>query len=467
LALTLTMASVRRSKRTTSGLRARLDALVAPEETPEVDQEDDLSAARVAEGPVSDDDDAPVLVGRSALRAESALSLAASDPRYRGRRISRKDLATERGDLDEREHQQAEWGGLFEMDESDHGDDRQQGDESEPEGDEEEGEEDQTDDDDDECDTVDGPRLVNDNSAEVARGRAVQAQLKTWERLLEVRIQMQKLAAVANRLPQPSAWQDFTEAGDEAHGKAVNKAQVAMVDLLDELLEAKVTLVKGNEEVRRMLTKRNHVDEENEEEDLAVPAKRQKLKAYSKVLAEQQERLKPYRDAVVQKWNDRTRLAASSKSMSAFESSTLKQIEFILTDKTRLVRRTKVKRSAYRVLGREEAGVEEDQQEDEEIFDDDDFYHQLLRELIDRKTSADVTDASQLGKHWLQLQKLRTKAKKSVDTKASKGRKTRYDIHAKLVNFMAPAIYSEWEDAAKNELFSSLFGQHNGIGRPE
>lgn len=34
---------------------------------------------------------------------------------------------------------------------------------------------------------------------------------------------------------------------------------------------------------------------------------------------------------------------------------------------------------------------------DPEIFDDSDFYHQLLRELIERR-SADVTDPVQLGR---------------------------------------------------------------------
>ena len=93
----------------------------------------------------------------------------------------------------------------------------------------------------------------------------------------------------------------------------------------------------------------------------------------------------------------------------------------------------------------------------DEIFDDDDFYHQLLRELIERKTSG-VTDPVALGQQWLQLQKIRAKAKKKVDTKASKGRKTRYDIHAKLVNFMAPTYpKSNLSEEAKTELFASLF----------
>ena len=55
---------------------------------------------------------------------------------------------------------------------------------------------------------------------------------------------------------------------------------------------------------------------------------------------------------------------------------------------------------------------------------------QLLRELIERKMSySESSDPTAMGRQWLELQKLRTKAKKNVDTKASKGRKIRY-IHA-------------------------------------
>ena len=58
-----------------------------------------------------------------------------------------------------------------------------------------------------------------------------------------------------------------------------------------------------------------------------------------------------------------------------------------MANPSRLVARTRVRRSQYRVLG---GGAEQQEEEDREIFDDSDFYHQLLRELIDRKTSGIV-----------------------------------------------------------------------------
>ncbi|XP_044142310.1 protein AATF-like [Bufo gargarizans] len=64
-----------------------------------------------------------------------------------------------------------------------------------------------------------------------------------------------------------------------------------------------------------------------------------------------------------------------------------------------------------------------------------------------------------MGRQWLAIQKLRSKIKKKVDTKASKGRKVRYHVHSKLVSFMAPIGHSAMNDEARTELYQSLFGQ--------
>jgi protein AATF/BFR2 len=56
-------------------------------------------------------------------------------------------------------------------------------------------------------------------------------------------------------------------------------------------------------------------------------------------------------------WNEKTRLASgrtasgSKAGFGAFEQSILKQIEGILSDKQRLINRTRIKRATYRILG--------------------------------------------------------------------------------------------------------------------
>lgn len=149
------------------------------------------------------------------------------------------------------------------------------------------------------------------------------------------------------------------------------------------------------------------------------------------------------------------------------------------------MRRTQLKRSEYDIIGYKKDVPEEEIKDPEEIevnpvtrdrkdndeyipeiFDDSDFYHQLLRELIECK-SADISDPVQLSRQWIALQQMRSKMKRKVDTKATKGRKIKYVVHNKLVNFMAPEKLVSWTDESKNELYSSLFGklfEQNNIG---
>lgn len=47
--------------------------------------------------------------------------------------------------------------------------------------------------------------------------------------------------------------------------------------------------------------------------------------------------------------------------------------------------------------------------------------------------------------------------KRKIDTRATKGRKIRYTVHPKLVNFMAPYDKCKWSEESKAELFNSLF----------
>ena len=72
-----------------------------------------------------------------------------------------------------------------------------------------------------------------------------------------------------------------------------------------------------------------------------------KLRQYEEFLATSHESLKSVRNSTIEKWNDKTRLATGhlkSKSFAGFESSTLLQIDHILADKTRLIRRTQLRR---------------------------------------------------------------------------------------------------------------------------
>jgi protein AATF/BFR2 len=134
-------------------------------------------------------------------------------------------------------------------------------------------------------------------------------------------------------------------------------------------------------------------------------------------------------------------------------------------DKDRIIKRTQLKRNAFKVCGKqiESPTTQTDlisssssssakdrhlKDYDEEIFDDQDFYNQLLRELIDRKSSC-LSDPIELSRRSIELQKLRANNKRKVDTKASKGRKIKFDTHKPLVNFMAPIYRMKMPEEAR------------------
>lgn len=49
--------------------------------------------------------------------------------------------------------------------------------------------------------------------------------------------------------------------------------------------------------------------------------------------------------------------------------------------------------------------------------------------------------------------------KRKVDVKCTKGRKLRFEVHEKLVNFMAPVLSHQWNPESELELFKSVFGK--------
>lgn len=215
-----------------------------------------------------------------------------------------------------------------------------------------------------------------------------------------------------------------------------------------------------------------------------APTKKRKLDDYESEISTTHKAFKSFRDSSIQKWNDKTRLATATNIKNTPTNTVLQQISYILSDREKLIRRTQLKRSEYDIIGYKQNITEEEIKNDEsevnpvtrdrkdndeyipEIFDDSDFYHQLLRELIECK-SADISDPVQLSRQWIALQQMRSKMKRKVDTKATKGRKIKYVVHNKLVNFMAPEKNASWTDESKNELYSSLFGkmfEQNNVG---
>lgn len=95
-----------------------------------------------------------------------------------------------------------------------------------------------------------------------------------------------------------------------------------------------------------------------------------KVADYEKELNERHQSFRDFCSRTLHLWNEKTRLAsgrvgAKSSGFGAFDQSILKQIEGILADKQRLINRTRIKRSTYRILGSLPKVQEEGAKQDE------------------------------------------------------------------------------------------------------
>ncbi|XP_035228895.1 protein AATF-like [Stegodyphus dumicola] len=337
-----------------------------------------------------------------------------------------------------------------------------------------------------------------DVTSDIEKGKAVKAQQEIWNRLCECRIKLQKLLILANKLPQSDRWQSLTDKGGKPLAENLNKGCSSIKMLLNNWLDLQSVLLAKNPENSNLENTAVNVESESDEEihsDEAVEEMEEKSKTddikiddwkprkrkaenqdYCEILAKRHKSLIPYRNSVIQKWDEKTRLSTgriTQKSFTAFENSALKQIEKILQDKNRLIKRTQLKRSLYRVLGKpefsqmkndENADVNESVSKqdmllkdyDPEIFDDDDFYRQLLKDVIE---SQSVGIDREVLRKQMEIQKIRNKMKRKVDTKASKGRRLRYDVHPKLANFMASIQTTKVSDETRDNVLKCLFGK--------
>ena len=338
-------------------------------------------------------------------------------------------------------------------------------------------------------------------------GQHVKKQLSLWDMLIEWRIGMQKLLVATNRLPQKEKWQSISQ--DKTIKETQSIVSQNLLDMLTTFIELQENVVAQNQHLFK--DQKDEVDDEeilSDDEDIedhtpddadeavldseesddqvneqprkqSAPETRSKpqkrkitLDSVNSILQDNHEKIKKVRNEVMDEWYHSTLFTTGSNSKdvkksleSAEQQPPSIQIQQIIANKKRLIRRTQLKRSDYKIIGKtvpetetEDTVEKREADYDAEIFDDDDFYHQMLRELIESKSS-ESTGSLLLSRKWQEIQKMRSKMKKKVDTRASKGRKIRFEIHKELVNLMAPVFNHEVTEESKDQLFKSLF--HN------
>ncbi|KAI0272673.1 apoptosis-antagonizing transcription factor [Gloeopeniophorella convolvens] len=429
-------------------------------------------------------------VGPSSLRRQQD---SISDPKYIGVKTSRKQLAEENalGTEDDEEfsgHSDPESRNSASEASSDEDDDDEISSPSEAE-------------DDNEGEEVPPPRtataarednegLENDLSNVIrkrrdedrTKGKAVSKQLSLWDSLLDARIRLQKSVTASNRLPPIS---EFT-----SHKRCL-EAQHALLGealaLVDELSTLRDELIEADEDVQWRPRKRRRVQEGHEEGRRDASAEIDNGdRDYVALIREASEDAAGFEHAyhvhlthTLAKWSAKVAAVAPSALLPASRKkfsqagnpaggvkSVGAQVEELLQNEwPALLARTRLKRGkdarvtlahGSGVPNADGSGEGAGDQEDVEAFDDTDFYQQLLRDVIDAKGGG----GAGRDEDWMASQRQK-KAKKTVDTKASKGRKLRYEVHEKMQNFMVPVPLPKgaWHEAQIDELFASLLGK--------
>ncbi|KAJ3307650.1 hypothetical protein HDU76_004469 [Blyttiomyces sp. JEL0837] len=361
---------------------------------------DDQTFATGKSGGYGDDDDDQVMeqdeetarehyvkVGKGKIRSQLGILL--DDPRYVGKRVSRKSLEADQ-EVDEE--------GMDDDNISDDNDDNEEmdaendndSDNEEQDLEDQESDEDQDDDDDDDEDSDENAdedqeqdleqqsriesqlkKLSEDEKTMVARlsqaaqgdvekGFHVQNQTTIWESLLDIRIQIQPALSIANRLPDPSNYPKFVTPSpllnsDEcsATTSKVHQASAELLGTIDDLLTFRATLTVKNESIvlapadaaTNLLSKkrkRHQYDFDDMDSILQdVGADVDFLDAA----------FEPFRDATIEKWNAKVIAAAGGvgimqqqKKFKAINQSVLTQVKSILGDMDRLVKRTQLVR---------------------------------------------------------------------------------------------------------------------------
>ena len=174
-------------------------------------------------------------------------------------------------------------------------------------------------------------------------------------------------------------------------------------------------------------------------------------------------------------------LSAANK-FKAVNQSISSQVDQIMSNKDKVIGRTRLKREQYRVLGKSGSTLEssrlssdgsksvaqlladestpESSSHDPEIFDDADFCQILLKEVLEAGM-ADTSDPIEMTRRFLALRANRRSFSSKSDRKASKGKTLKYAEQTKLVAFMAPVPnrYPAHDAYITSQLILSLFGQ--------
>ncbi|CAG9830197.1 unnamed protein product [Diabrotica balteata] len=227
---------------------------------------------------------------------------------------------------------------------------------------------------------------TTDVSTQAKKGLCVKNQMHIWEGLLEMRIQVQKCLLAANKMPNYEKYKEIKKESGQDFSTTVEKTKNSVSTLLDKFLCLQDLVDDPDDEEIPSDTEDEADADLSEDENEERPKKRLKIADFANDLQLKHNLYKDYRNSVIKKWHEKTRMPVLKST--ANNHSIIQHIEHSLGDKDKLIKRTRLKRNDYKIIGEDSASDNEEESKQEkpteeyncEIFDDDDFYHQLLRE---------------------------------------------------------------------------------------
>ncbi|KAI7940121.1 hypothetical protein MJO28_013773 [Puccinia striiformis f. sp. tritici] len=282
--------------------------------------------------------------------------------------------------------------------------------------------------------------LQSSVKADIEKGKAVKKQLTTCDRILAIRVGIQKPLIATNKLIEIKSQSEGKEAELDTGNRdnqEKEQARIAVRNLLG--ISSKI----GNNLLQNGANLRST-----------------SLMDCLKQADQLDQRLSPYLKTTVRKWstkiNSTTGLnpkkfnggGGTSKHLQQNVMDQLDQLWSSKEEREKLITRSKTsKQRAKNVSDLVRLS------DSNSVFEDRDFYLSLLKDVVE--TATRNQEESMIGMNDYRSQRTH---RESVDTKASKGRKIRYDIHEKLLSIMVPIQNELWNDQQKDELFGSLFG---------
>ncbi|KPI39331.1 Protein bfr2 [Cyphellophora attinorum] len=278
--------------------------------------------------------------------------------------------------------------------------------------------------------------LVSSATDQARKGAAVQQQNDAHDRLLDARIKLQKALTTSNQLENNLGVNDIESAATRAQEAALTLWSTIDSIRCDILAHSQKSALSEHSSKKRKISPLD-------------PSPSTALSAlYSQTQSLESTAL-PVRQSALNHWYARTRPNTSTSASSGAVRSALSLSGDDTTISSIL--------SSY--LTTNLSNLTTSAQPAPTTYNDTPFYQSLLTSLISSRTNAAAISSALPPTSTPAINGIKPpRVKSNRDTKASKGRKIRYTVHEKLLNFMAPEDRSTWTTEARREFFGSLFG---------